>query len=530
MYKAFIDGLPLYDPENEFLVASPQFTQELNKVGSFNFTIYPNHPYFNNLKKLKSVVTIYDRDQLVFKGRILNDTEGFHNEKKVECESDLAYLLDSTQRPYDYEGTLIGLVEQFLNNHNSQVEAEKQFKLGNVTVTDANDYIHYSDTTYMNTWDSFSKKLIETHGGYLFVRHETDGNYLDYVSDFTLLSRQPIEFGKNLIDYSRVTRGEDIATAIIPLGDKDETSGFRLTIEEINNGVDYVYDAEAVEKYGWIFETVEFDDVTVPENLKRKGEEYLAEKVLLSGELELSAVDLAALDAEFGSFHLGTYVKCFSEPQNLNANFLVSKLSINLAKPDSNKLSLGNTYSSLTEQTTETKKDFASVENNIFQTVTDITKYQVESQVSSQISQSTEEIFTMVGENYYLKEDADKLVSSINTQITQTKDEISFEFNNFQQDIKDLVNGTDAKFSDITKYIRFIDGDIVLGVEGNPLLLRLQHDRIAFIENNLAVTDISDTKLNIENASVRNRMEMGLFAWYPRSNGNLTLRYFGGGA
>ena len=31
----------------------------------------------------------------MFRGRILNDEQGFHNEKQVYCESELAFLLDS---------------------------------------------------------------------------------------------------------------------------------------------------------------------------------------------------------------------------------------------------------------------------------------------------------------------------------------------------------------------------------------------------------------------------------------------------
>lgn len=528
MYKAYIDDTyPLYDPSNDFVLGSPKFTQELNKVGSFEFTIYPNHPYFNQLKKFKSVITIYDRNQLVFKGRVLNDEEGFHNEKLIECESDMAYLLDSTVRPYDYTGAIAGMVEMLLDSHNEQVEESKQFKLGMVTVTDPNDYIHYSSTVYPNTFDELTDKLVDNYGGYLFIRHESDGNYLDYVDDFTLLSNQTIEFGKNLLDYARTTKGEDIATAIIPLGAKDETTELRLTIEGVNDGKDYVYDADAVEQYGWIFKTVEYDDVTIAANLKTKGEQDLANAVLLAGELELSAVDLAALDSDFNAFHLGTYIKCVSESHNLNANFLVSKLSVNLADPSANKLSLGNTYTSLTEQNYETKKDYESMQSGINQIVTDIADVLIESEVASQISQSTESIFQEVSEKYYLKDDANALISSINTQFEQTKDEFNFTFNNFQQDIEDLVAGVDANFSDITKYIRFVDGDIILGVEGNSLTLRIQHDRISFLENNLEVAYFSNNKLYVTNADITNRLDLGLFAFFPRENGNLTLRFFG---
>ena len=53
---------------------------------------------------------------------------------------------------------------------------------------------------------------------------------------------------------------DGFATALIPLGAKlkDEEgneTGERLTIKSVNNNVDYVYNAEAVAQYGYIFTT-----------------------------------------------------------------------------------------------------------------------------------------------------------------------------------------------------------------------------------------------------------------------------------
>lgn len=71
------------------------------------------------------------------------------------------------------------------------------------------------------------------------------------------MSSQPIEFGENLLDFTRTNKLDDIATAIIPLGaEKDnKASGekTRLTISEVNDGIDYVYSQEAVDLYGWIY-------------------------------------------------------------------------------------------------------------------------------------------------------------------------------------------------------------------------------------------------------------------------------------
>ena len=314
MYKVYCDKWLLYDTNiEEFKIFATKLDLEVNKTGSFAFTIYPSHPYYKMLKKLKSIITVYQNNDIIFRGRILNDEKGFKNEKQVTCEGELAFLLDSTQRPYKFQGDIPELFTQFINNHNAQVNEEKRFKVGNITVKDTNGYINRSDTQYLSTYDSIFKKLIDTHDGYLNFRHEADGVYIDYLEDFTRMNAQDIELCKNILDLKEITKGEDIATVIIPLGAKIKKEQppeqevkevttteeeKRLTIESVNNGKDYVFDEEAVKQFGWIEKVVTWDDVTLPENLLRKAKETLANAFSFAKSLEVSAVDLSGTNSK----------------------------------------------------------------------------------------------------------------------------------------------------------------------------------------------------------------------------------------
>ena len=103
MYKVYSDEYLIYDSEYETLkIFNPKLDLELNRTGTFNFLIYPEHPYFNKLEKLNSIIKVFQDDYLIFRGRILNDEQGFYNEKQVSCEGELAFLCDSVQRPYDF--------------------------------------------------------------------------------------------------------------------------------------------------------------------------------------------------------------------------------------------------------------------------------------------------------------------------------------------------------------------------------------------------------------------------------------------
>ena len=95
IYSTTIDSLKLI---------APKVTQEVNKTGSFEFSIYPDHPYYDLIHRFTDIITVYDDgiSEPLFRGRIVKDEKGFYNEKKVTCEGELAFLLDSVQRPYSF--------------------------------------------------------------------------------------------------------------------------------------------------------------------------------------------------------------------------------------------------------------------------------------------------------------------------------------------------------------------------------------------------------------------------------------------
>ena len=102
-YRIFCDDYILYDSDlNEFQLGNPVLKQELNAVDELTFTIYPNHPYFNNISKLSSEIKVFRDDNLLFKGRVISSELGFRGEKKIVCEGVLAFLLDTIIRPFDF--------------------------------------------------------------------------------------------------------------------------------------------------------------------------------------------------------------------------------------------------------------------------------------------------------------------------------------------------------------------------------------------------------------------------------------------
>ena len=87
MYQVRCDDNIIYDLRDEDLkIISPKLTTEVNKTGSFTFTIPPTNPYYSYIKRLKSIITIYQDNELIWRGRVLNDKLDFYKRKQVECE------------------------------------------------------------------------------------------------------------------------------------------------------------------------------------------------------------------------------------------------------------------------------------------------------------------------------------------------------------------------------------------------------------------------------------------------------------
>nr|DAZ16864.1 MAG TPA: tail protein [Caudoviricetes sp.] len=541
MYQVYCDGQLLHDPRlQEYQLLSPSLSLELNKTGSFTFTQYPNHPMAGLVQKLKSVIEVKKDGVVLFRGRPLSSKEGFYRQQDYTCEGELAFLLDSRVRPFEMAGGVTELFTYLINQHNEQVDETKRFQVGTVTVTDPNDYINRSNVTYETTWDILNTRLLNTLGGYLWVRHEADGVYLDYLADFPYMSTQRITFGENLLDYARTRDGSEIATALIPLGARltdaeGKQTEERLTISDVNDGKDYVYDQAAVEQYGWIFATQNWDDVTQAGNLKQKGLDALQEKIKTVDTIEMTAADLSQMDKSFDDFRIGQYVFVDSPPHGMDGEkFLVTKMTLNLSDPSQNKLIFGRVKSSFTE---ETNRDHQTVGDLVSRTeaiesdyVTNDTVTSITEDVWTRIDQTAESIMSEVGSTYVTSEGFEE---KLNTRFTQTEEGWEMTFNQFRQWVEAENGETQTAFEELRKYIRFLDGNIILGDRNNDLQCIITNTKISFEQNGTEVAYISNNKLYITNAEVLDRFTVGnpssgYFDWIPRANGNLGMKWRAG--
>lgn len=418
MYRVLCDNALMYDSRiEELALINPVLNLEENRAGSFSFTIAPVQPFYDKIEKRKSIIEVYQDEDLLFSGTCIEEGKDFYKQKNVYCEGELSFLNDSIQRPARYQGTTVrGLLEAYIAVHNSQVEEAKRFTVGIVTVTDPNDSL-YCFTNMESTMQALKKDLVDDLGGFIRIRHENGVKYIDYLADSQDTNTQTIKIGKNLMDFTSNVDSSEIATAIIPLGARLEESTVqgldtRLTIESVNDGRDYVYSQEAVDTYGWIYKSVEWDSVTTPEALKRKGEQYLADIQYENMVIEAKAVDLHLTDKEIERFKLSDQIRVYSAPHGLDRYFRLTKLSINLNNPAGNTITLGKdekvTLSAKSNQASEEiKKAIESIVPSA-----DILKMAAEN--------ATNLIATAMG-GYIVKTEDELLIMDTNSTDTATK-------------------------------------------------------------------------------------------------------------
>ena len=457
MYQIRCDDIVIHDSGlPELSVINAKCKLALNKTGSLTFSIAPTHPHYDKIHKLSSEITLYQDDKILFCGRVLNDEIDFDNIKYIECEGDLSYLLDTFEEDYivKYDNTNSdNVVRDYLGHvivYNHTIKCVgKPFILGNVTVTTPNNKIEVVEK-FRNNLDVINESLLEKYGGYIFIRHENDSRYIDYLTYKDLnVCNQILEFGKNIIDMNRCIKGEDIFTGIIPLGgviDYDTNStgekherrckiNYPVETEvggENENFIAYssgVYDSDAVDKYGYIWKIMKWDDVNDADTLLSLALKELRNVKTPKLDIELSAIDLHLLDVNIDSISVGDKIHCISAPHNMDDWLIVKGMSIDIDSPENTTIELISPTEkmvaddSITSNNKDNEKSVDDIKNQLkedYPTYKDLESYTPSEDLSNYatkpyVSQQIDDAKTWTGNNYVPNETLDTKINDLKT-------------------------------------------------------------------------------------------------------------------
>ena len=584
MYKVNCDGYPLLDLRDENLIlVNPKVKLEVNTIGEGSFTIHKNHPYYGKLKKKKSVFEVSDEIGVIFRGRMTEHTRDFYNGKAVDLEGAMAFFNDSLVPAYNFpedhlenesyiEASESGnVVEYFLNwlleNHNSQVQDFQKFKLGIVTVSDPNNYITRSSANISKTWDVLKSKLFESSlGGYLCIRYEADGNYIDYLSEFTLTNTQEINFGKNLLDLKRTEDANETYSAIVPIGAEIEaeliavdetgdelgettTAKVKLSLESVEdgaitddiykitfeNGLHALYSQSAVEEYGWICAPVSettWSDVTEVQNLLSKGSEWLSTQGVMETEtVEVTAADLHFTDSQIRSFRIYRKINVVTAPHDIDDNYDLTKLDIDLLNPQNTKITVGETKLTLTDQNRNEHSDNIEKIEEVIKDVeanrTETTEVKKQMLIqSTTLINTCEELIMSALETFIETGDFSEFKQTIESQLTLMADQMELKFTETSTNIENVNGDLQETVTTLLKYFDFtLENGLNIKAGENHMQLQIDNDIISFQKDGQQFGWWDGIDFHTGNivVDVNERAQFGNFAFVPRSDGSLSF-------
>lgn len=380
MYKVYSTGKNkeiLHDVRLGITLDNAIVTRELNTVNSFVFSIYKNHPKYNEIIPMsnKALISVYQNDDLMFLGRVLQ-TDG-DNPKQVTCEGVLGYFNDILTK-FSGKFTVSDFLKKLIEIANAKRDSafrgnqnKTHFVLGNVSVS---DNVEITETEYFTLWEWINTKLITELGGYIRPRFIDGGNIaIDYVTDFDEVCEQEVRVGKNISSKSIIQSGQEIYTSIIPetkykkddsevnvdltslglfsfdiLADGSVKTFLDSDVGEfVHKAQSYeIYSKSAVEKFGVIQKAVEFDKELNANELAQHAVKTLSNNVFITKTYTYKIIDLSRLNKNLPSFREGEKIKLCDE---INSTILCTKIIKNINNPTADEIELGAKIKCLTK-------------------------------------------------------------------------------------------------------------------------------------------------------------------------------------
>ena len=380
-YKLLYDKQILFDVYSGDYVTDAQLSMAVNAISYFDFTISLTHSLYNVMAEHAGIVELYFDDAKLFSGEITKISVDLNGNKDITCAGALDYLSYTLVRPYstiDGEADLLapssvdGYFNWLIEQHNKHcLDSRKHFFVGvnQGNLLDNNKYIYRASSTLPTTSSEIEDKILNSIGGYLYVRYKDDKNILDLYADTHEANTQIIDFGVNITDFVKTTSTDDQYTAVIATGytpdppeDNPQKKMNPINLEGcVDGGTPYspsivkmgdvVYDINAVARYGYKEYHVSNDDIKTYDGLLQYACKVLNKLLSPSLSVSVKAVDLSLyMKDKYEHMQVGQAVRVRSKLHNIDEYLVVNSITLDMNNPENTEYQLGESYDTLTGQ------------------------------------------------------------------------------------------------------------------------------------------------------------------------------------
>lgn len=419
-YKLMYNDGILFEPFSDDVVYDAKLTARYNNPDYLDFTIPYGHSLYSTVAERAGVVKLYFDNILLFDGEITSIEIDMEGNKSISCDGALAYLQDSLVRPYSTikgeeqytaPSTVNGLFQWYVDQHNEHVmDPRKQFtvEVNQGASLDTNNYIYRSNNGLPTTWSEINDKLIDSLGGYLFVDYEDTVHILNYYADVHENNTQIIDFGVNILDFSKTIDTTDQYTAVRPSGATPEAPEGSteeqkpITIESLADGGtkysdivkkgDVVYSVDGVVRYGYREYHYSNTDITTQSGLLESACRVLNNLLSPTTTITVKAVDLSLYMEGYTHLKVGEAVRIRSKLHDEDEYLMVNSITLDLQNPGNSEYEIGQAYDTLTGQQSAYLKSLNSGINKSLDSVAALdTKAKETAEVAKTAAEQAEE-------------------------------------------------------------------------------------------------------------------------------------------
>ena len=140
---------------------------------------------------------------------------------------------------------------------------------------------------------------------------------------------------------------------------------------------------------------------------------------------------------------------------------------------------------------------------------------------------------TAEGNYSTLKQNVDEIEGRVEdakgnyTALKQSVDGFTLTFQTIDDEIKAVDADLQSKYNERVSYIRFEDGNIILGKTDSEIMLVQKNNRISFVRNVAGLPEVawfSDNVLHVTEGQFTVQLGIGNFGFRPGANGNLSFK------
>lgn len=217
-------------------IIDPQVQKEVNTAGSLSFTVLPTCTRWSEFKRMRCYLDVLVNGYNIFRGRVMSISDDIYNQRTIECEGALAFLMDSAMPPididryYDDESaanhqTPAERIDTWLQDYHNYLmgSSYKEFSVGTSQFTKLGVTKNNEDEWKFSCQpmgDFLADICTKKNYGIIRAKVVNGANLLDWLdADYAAIVDNDFVFGDNIIEVTNSTGEIEPYSMLLPLYD-----------------------------------------------------------------------------------------------------------------------------------------------------------------------------------------------------------------------------------------------------------------------------------------------------------------------